>query len=237
MKDKKVKIVIYAIIVVLVIAILALALPKMFSDSKGSKKKSGEEAGQKYKVIKNSKQDLINYDFKDFAKDFVKIGYDEADCNDKEIVGLENVVCHGLRKTFKDYNVNDVLTLTFDGTSVVTMSVNMNYSKDDFKLETISEDVHNVINNLFNLKLNEKSVESLIKQIKEEKDTNAVSDFTESGKYKVFYNVKFVPASDVNPDYYDFNVIFYLETSITGLNTPATEAEQSSTTESSIMDR
>lgn len=238
MKDKKVKIVIYAIVVVLVVAILALALPKLFTDGKGgSKKDKKDEVVEKYKVINRSKKDLINYDFKNFAADFIKVGYDETDCNDEDVVGLENVVCHGLRKTFDKYDVNDVLTLTFDGTSVITMSVNMKYSEKDFNQKTVTTDVNNVINNLFNLKLDEKIVEDLIKQVKAEKAEEAVSEFTEDGNYKVFYNMKFEPTSDLNPDHYDFNVIFYLETSITGLDTPPTEEEQSSTSDTSIMDR
>lgn len=236
MKNKKnKKLIIYGLIVLLAIIILAIVVPtivKKFKEGDSSK-----EWEPRYKIVNQSKLDRILYDFNAFSDEFKEVGFDEATCNDEEVMGMDPVICNAFKTVFKDSDVEDNLALTFNGEAVETMSLRLVYDEAMFKAEAIKTDANNVINNLIDMDLDVDVVDKLVTAVTEEATELGESDFQDSGNYRIFYNLKFVAETEELPAYYDTNLVFYLKESIIGLDTPIADEEISSSTESSIMDR
>lgn len=236
MKNKKIQVLIYILLIVVAIIILVFALPKLFSNKKADK--AGEKpAEQKYKIVKQSKSDKIIYDYKKFKTEFIKVGFEETSCNDDVISGLDPIICHAKRNIFVEKEIDDILSLTFNGEVVETMSVNLKYDGDDFKTKTLVKDANNIVNNLIDYKVDDAIIKDLLEKITKTPTELGVSTHKDSKDYRVFYNMKFVEGNEINPRYFDLSIIFYQKSTIIDLETPVTEAEKEMESSKSIMER
>lgn len=139
-----------------------------------------------YETVKQSKNgETIFYAREDFLKNYKKIGFEEAKCNDKEVVGMDNIICKASRKLEAK---EDFIELAYNDSIVETLTLKLNY--DEVDTQKVKKDIDSIVNNFLVFNLRDKALVELKDQLKMKNTVHGATLNNDVGNYKIYLNLK-----------------------------------------------
>lgn len=191
----------YLLLITIIVITLIIGLIILLMNIPNIKKDEG------YKTVSQSKStSTINYDFKSFKNKASKIGFDGVKCNDKDVEGMENIVCVA-QSSNEDKKTFDSLSLTYNADTVETLILRLNYDKLDSKV--IRKDIKSIINNLIVFNLEEKLIANLKSKLDFKNTVHGVTNSGQVGNYYAYYNLKEIEGEEKS--FYLMSIAMYLK--------------------------